>query len=153
VLAASFALIALYQRDAKRQDGPALRRPRKLYLGDPALAAIPGVLGGPAPTEGALVENAIAIALLRADRSALEGFAHPERLYYWRSADGREIDFLVTGPELVAMESKYAVRRSGKDYESITKAFGRGIMVSRRDVELGREVVTVPAGVLLALLG
>jgi predicted AAA+ superfamily ATPase len=55
--------------------------------------------------------------------------------------------------ELVAVESKYAVRRSGKDYESITKSFGRGIMVSRRDVELGREVLTVPAGVLLALLG
>ncbi len=153
VLAASFALIALYQRDAKRQDGPALRRPRKLYLGDPALAAIPGVLGGPAPAEGALVENAIAIALLRADRAALEGFAHPEHLYYWRSADGREIDFLVTDPTLIALESKYAARRSGKDYESISKAFGRGIMVSRRDTELDREVLTVPAGVLLALLG
>ena len=153
VLAASFALIALYQRDAKRQDGPALRRPRKLYLGDPALAAIPGVLGGPAPSEGALVENALAIALLRADRSALEGFAHPDHLYYWRSADGREVDFLVTEPALVAVESKYAAHRTGKDYESMTKAFGRGIMVSRRDVELDREVLTVPAGVLLALLG
>lgn len=153
VLAASFALIALYQRDAKRQDGPALRRPRKLYLGDPALAAIPGVLGGPAASEPALVENAIAIALLRADRAALEGFAHPEHLYYWRSADGREIDFLVTDPTLVALESKYAARRTGKDYESISKAFGRGIMVSRRDTELDREVLTVPAGVLLALLG
>lgn len=153
VLAASFALIALYQRDAKRQDGPALRRPRKLYLGDPALAAIPGVLGGPAASEPALVENAIAIALLRADRAALEGFAHPEHLYYWRSADGREIDFLVTDPTLIALESKYAARRSGKDYESISKAFGRGIMVSRRDTELDREVLTVPAGVLLALLG
>ncbi len=153
VLAASFALIALHQRDGKRQDGPALRRPRKLYLGDPALAAIPGVLGGPAPAEGALVENAIAIALLRADRSALEGFAHSDRLYYWRSADGREVDFLVTGPETVAVESKYAAHRTGKDYESITKAFGRGIMVSRRDTELDRDVLTVPAGVLLALLG
>lgn len=153
LLAASFALIALYQRDAKRQDGPALRRPRKLYLGDPALAAIPGVLGGPTAAEGALVENALAIALLRADRAALEGFAHPDRLYYWRSADGREVDFLVTHPELVAVESKYAVRRSGKDYESISKAFGRGIMVSRRDTELDRAVLTVPAGVLLALLG
>ena len=153
VLAASFALIALYQRDAMRQDGPALRRPRKLYLGDPALAAIPGVLGGPVPAEGGLVENAIAIALLRADRSALEGFAHPDHLYYWRSADGREVDFLVTDPVLVAIESKYAAHRTGKDYESMTKAFGRGIMVSRRDTELDREVVTVPAGVLLALLG
>ncbi|HEY3548961.1 MAG TPA: hypothetical protein VGK17_23045 [Propionicimonas sp.] len=73
----------------------------------------------------------------------------PSGLYYWRSADGREIDFLVTAPELAAAESKYAVRRTGKDYQSITKAFGRGTMVSRRDVELGREVVTVPAGVLL----
>ena len=153
VLAASFALIALYQRDAKRQDGPALRRPRKLYLGDPALAAIPGVLGGPAPSEGALVENALAIALLRADRAALEGFAHPDHLFYWRSADGREVDFLVTEPALVAVESKYAAHRTGKDYESMTKAFGKGIMVSRRDVELDRDVLTVPAGVLLALLG
>jgi len=153
VLAASFALIALYQRDAKRQDGPALRRARKLYLGDPALAAIPGVLGGPTAAEGALVENALAIALLRAGRAALEGFAHPGSLYYWRSADGREIDFLVTDPTTIAVESKYAVRRSGKDYESITKAFGQGIMVSRRDTELDRDVLTVPAGVLLALLG
>lgn len=153
VLAASFAVIALYQRDAKRQDGPALRRPRKLYLGDPALAAIPGMLGGPAPSEGGLVENALAIALLRADWAALEGFAHPDHLYYWRSADGREVDFLVTEPALVAVESKYAAHRTGKDYESMTKAFGRGIMVSRRDVELDREVLTVPAGVLLALLG
>ena len=153
VLAASFALIALYQRDAKRQDGPALRRPRKLYLGDPALAAIPGVFGGPAPSEGALVENALAIALLRADRAALEGFAHPDHLFYWRSADGREVDFLVTEPALVAVESKYAAHRTGKDYESMTKAFGKGIMVSRRDVELDRDVLTVPAGVLLALLG
>lgn len=35
----------------------------------------------------------------------------------------------------------------------MTKAFGKGIMVSRRDVELDRDVLTVPAGVLLALLG
>lgn len=138
------------RRQAPRRAGAA---PRKLYLGDPALAAIPGVLGGPAPVEGALVENALAIALLRADRSALEGFAHPDRLYYWRSADGREIDFLVADPALVAVESKYASHRTGKDYESLTKAFGRGIMVSRRDIELDRDVLTIPAGVLLALLG
>ena len=119
----------------------------------PALAAIPGVLGGPAPVEAALVENAHAIALLRADRSALEGFAHPGRLCYWRRANGREIDFLATDPPLVAVESKYASHRTGKDYESLTKAFGRGTMVSRRDTELDRDVLAVPAGVLLAFLG
>jgi predicted AAA+ superfamily ATPase len=154
VLAASFALIVLHQRDAKRQGGPALRRPRKLYFGDTALAAIPGMLGGPVATEGGLVENALAIALLRhAQRDALERFAHPDRLFYWRSNDGREIDFVVAEPQVLALESKYAERTTGKDYESITKAFGRGIMVTRRDVDVDQPVLTVPAGVLLALLG
>ena len=154
VLAASFALIVLHQRDAKRQGGPALRRPRKLYLGDPALASIPTVLGGPAASEGGLVENTLAIALLRhSERDALERFAHPDRLFYWRSNDGREIDFVVAEPEPIALESKYAERRTGKDYESISKAFGRGVMVTRRDVDVDHPVLTVPAGVLLALLG
>ena len=62
LLATSFALIVVHQRDQKRQGGAALRRPRKLYLGDPALASIPGALGGPTPSEGGLVENALAIA-------------------------------------------------------------------------------------------
>jgi predicted AAA+ superfamily ATPase len=88
----------VHQRDQKRQGGAALRRPRKLYLGDPALASIPAALGGPMPSDGGLVENALATALLRhTERDALERFSHPEHLYYWRSSDGREIDFLVTG--------------------------------------------------------
>lgn len=44
-------------------------------------------------------------------------------------------------------------RRPGKDYESIAKAFGRGVIVARRDVEVDAPILTVPAGVLLALLG
>jgi hypothetical protein len=119
----------------------------------PRARSHPGHARRPDWRRGALVENALAIALLRAGHAPLEGFARPGSLYYWPSADGREIDFLVTGPTTIAVESKYAVRRSGKDYESITKAFGRGIMVSRRDTELDRDVLTVPAGVLLAHLG
>lgn len=60
---------------------------------------------------------------------------------------------MVAEPQVVALESKYAERRTGKDYESIMKAFGRGIMVPRRDVDVDRPVLTVPAGVLLVLLG
>lgn len=154
VMAASFALIALHQRDPKRQAGPALRRPAKLYLGDPALAAIPSTLGGPSASAGGLVENALAIALLRhAERHALERFASPDRLHYWRSAQGREIDFVVHDQVPIAIESKYVERPTGKDYESMTKAFGRGVMVSRQAVDVERPVLTVPAGVLLALLG
>jgi predicted AAA+ superfamily ATPase len=112
------------------------------------------VLGGRVATEGGLVENALAIALLRhAQRDALERFAHPDRLFYWRSTDGREIDFVVVEPQVVALESKYAERTTGKDYESIAKAFGQGVMVTRREVDVDRPILTIPAGVLLALLG
>lgn len=34
----------------------------------------------------------------------------------------------------------------------MTKAFGRGIMLSRRTLDAERSILTVPAGVLLALL-
>lgn len=53
----------------------------------------------------------------------------------------------------IPLESKYASRPTGKDYESMTKAFGRGIMASRRTLDAERSILTVPAGVLLALLG
>ena len=60
---------------------------------------------------------------------------------------------MVAEPQVVALESKYAERTTGKDYESIAKAFGRGVMVTRRDVDVDQPVLTVPAGVLLTLLG
>jgi len=47
----------------------------------------------------------------------------------------------------------YASRPTGKDYESMTKAFGRGIMASRRTLDAERSILAVPVGVLLALLG
>ena len=42
---------------------------------------------------------------------------------------------------------------SGKDYESMSKAFGRGVMASRDTLVTDRPILTVPAGVLLASLG
>jgi predicted AAA+ superfamily ATPase len=120
----------------------------------PRGAAIPAALGGPTAPEPALVENLLAIALLRhTERDVLERFAAPEHVFVWRSADDREIDFLVDVGRPIPLESKYASRPTGKDYESMTKAFGRGIMASRRTLDAERSILTVPAGVLLALLG
>jgi hypothetical protein len=154
LLAKSFALVVLHQRDTKRQGGPSLTKGRKHYFGDTGFAAIPAALGGPTAPEPALVENLLAIALLRhTERNVLERFAAPEHLFVWRSADDREIDFLVDAGTPIPLESKYGSRATGKDYESMTKAFGRGIMVSRRTLDAERPILTVPAGVLLALLG
>lgn len=157
VLAQSFALIVLHERDPKRQGGPSLTKPRKLYFGDPAFAAIPQVLaGGPVAPISSLVENVLAVALFRhAERDALMSFREPSRIFLWRSSDGREIDFLVPAPSgIVPIESKFARKMDGKDYESMEKAFpGPGVMVSLANLLLDRRTLTVPAGVFLALLG
>lgn len=154
LLAASFALLVVHQRDPKAEGGPSLTKPRKIYFGDPGFARIPPLLGGPAPIDGPLVENVLAVALLRhSERDALERFATAQRLFVWRSSDGREIDFVVDGATPLPLESKYASRIGGKDYESIAKAYGRGVLVSRRALDVERPILTVPAGVLLALLG
>ncbi len=60
---------------------------------------------------------------------------------------------MVTGAETLAIESKYAQRITGKDRESISKAFGRGVLVTRRDLDVDKPVMSIPAGVLLAALG
>ena len=155
LLALSFGIIVLHQRDRKRQGGPSLTLPRKHYFGDPAFAAIPAAQGGPAAEISSLVENVLAVNLFRhVELNALESFAVPQRLFLWRSGRGREIDFVAeTGSSVVAVECKYRAEPSGKDYESMSKAFGRGVMASRTALFTDRPILTVPVGVLLVALG
>ena len=74
--------------------------------------------------------------------------------------DGELVDLLAKSFALVVLHQRDTKRqggpsltKGGKDYESMAKAFGRGIMASRRTLDEGRFILTVPAGVLLALLG
>ena len=48
LLAQSFGVIVLHQRDGKRQGGPSRTLPRKHYFGDPAFAVDPAAQDGPA---------------------------------------------------------------------------------------------------------
>lgn len=154
LLARSFGLIALHQEDPKRAGERSLTKRRKHYFGDTAFAAIPAALGGPIPKPEALVENLLAIALFRhVERNALEAFAAPRTLFLWRSSNDREIDFVVHGRPRLPVECKYGEEPRGKDYESMEKAFGRGILASRYRLSTDRAVLTVPVGVLLTAIG
>ena len=154
LLARSFGLIVLHQEDPKRAGERSLTKPRKHYFGDTAFAAIPGALGGPSPKPEALIENLLAVALFRhVERNALESFAAPRSLFLWRSSNDREIDFVVHGRAPLPIESKYAEEPRGKDYESMEKAFGHGILATRHTLATDRKVLTVPVGVLLAAIG
>lgn len=101
----------------------------------------------------ALVENLLALALFRAfDPEPMAHFEGTGAIFTWKSVNGREVDFLVDEHRPTPVQSVYGTKTRAKDYESLTKAFGRGLMVSRLVTDTERPVMTVPAGVLLALL-
>jgi predicted AAA+ superfamily ATPase len=164
------ALLVIHQHDPIRGGAPSLTRPRKVYLGDTGYAAIatdrPSVTADQTdqtePTTGqpgqtanlsGLVENLLALALFRAFEPTMMGhFDGSQAIFTWKSVNGREVDFVVDERRPTPIQSVYGTRTRAKDYESLTKAFGRGIMASRLVTDTERPVMTIPAGVLLALL-
>jgi predicted AAA+ superfamily ATPase len=119
-------------------------------------AAIPRVIqpAGPIPARAAMVENVVGVSLYRAaEREIVESFPLPQSLFYWRSRQGREIDFLSgTGSEKVPVEVKYQQTISGTDRLVIRNSFGRGIVLSSRDLDLDDPVRVIPVPLFLWLL-
>lgn len=88
------------------------------------------------------------------EREPVESFRLPQRLFYWRSKSGREVDFLARlGRKQIPVEVKYRDRVTGKDKEAIARSFGRGIILSRRTLDPEGPVAVIPAALFLGLLG
>lgn len=155
LLSEAFALLVTYFWDRGR-GRISLRKNKKLYLVDPLFAAIPRVIqpAGPIPARAAMVENVVGVSLYRAaEREIVESFPLPQSLFYWRSRQGREIDFLSgTGSEKVPVEVKYQQTISGTDKLAIRNSFGRGIVLSSRDLDLDDPVRVIPVPLFLWLL-
>ena len=152
-LADSFLLLIVYFREL---DGTvAARKGKKLYAVDPLIAQLPhAVEGSTAPELPPLVENLVAVALFRAcEADLIESFRLPQALCFWRTPRQREIDFLAgPRPHQVPVEVKYQNRVGAQDTLTIRNALGRGIVLSRHDLNLSGPVRIIPAAVFLALL-
>jgi len=137
-----------------------LSRDKKLYFADAllntlALARAPGLV----PDHPAVVENLVALALLRAvtPRDELaDAFNDPSALHVWGTSSGGEIDF-VCGSRGRAVAVEVAYRRSPdrRKAAALPKAFpGRPcIMVTRDSLEWHERYVLVPAALFLWALG
>ena len=67
----------------------------------------------------------------------VESFRLPQSLCFWRSSQGKEVDFLAgPRPHQVPVEVRYRNRVGAQDTLVIRNAFGRGIVLSRRDLLL-----------------
>lgn len=159
-LAEAFVLMMVYHWSIGGSFEP--RKQRKLYLIDPLIGRLPSKLepGSRLPNDDGLTESLVAVGLFR---SASEQVTQSEgamgALGYWRSRDGREIDFVVPDHSHNEHTARIPVEVKGDDSgeikgaaSSIQRAFGRGIIATRSVFNVDGDVLRVPVPVLLAAL-
>lgn len=157
-LAESFALLVIHYWDLRGSFEP--RKQRKVYFLDPLFADVHVAAASgarTAPPDGTL-EGIVASALFR---SASEHLTQSDptigSIGYWRSSDGREIDFVVDDPaslggvHRIPVEVKGdAAAGIGAAIASMRRTFKRGIVVTRSVFHAHDDVLVVPAAVFLA---
>ncbi len=155
-LAENFVLMSVYYWDVSGSFAP--RKQRKVYFMDPLFSAIPLEFspGARRPAIAGVVENMVAVGLYRsAATSLVQAEPEPGSLGYWKSSNGRELDFVVPSKT----SNRFAVEVKG-DADSalaharaaISRSFKRGVVVSRTRYAWDSEVPVIPAAVLLAVL-
>ena len=158
-LTACYQVLVLYfwRPDSGSSD---LSRDKKLYFADPLLNTL-ALAGAPGLTADhpAMVENLIALALLRAatPREELaDAFNDPSALHVWGTSSGGEIDFVHgSRKRAVAVEVAYQRSPDRRKAAALPKAFpGRPcIMVTRDKLEWHERYALVPAALFLWALG
>jgi predicted AAA+ superfamily ATPase len=134
---------------------PKERSQSKWYFTDPLLAKLPSDLGaGTPPDLTALSEQQLAVALLRALEEEWPGAAmRHDRLLYYRSRTGAEIDFLSASFAATCVESKFVDRGWGRAFQTI-EASGRknGVVATRSGLKRHGGGWALPAGLVAFLL-
>jgi predicted AAA+ superfamily ATPase len=128
----------------------------KWYFTDPRLARLAADLGaGSPPNDTVLSEQQIALALLRAlDRESPGAAVRHDRLLYYRSGTGAEIDFVSPSFSSSCVESKFVDRGWGRAFQTIG-ASGRtsGIVATRSGAREHNCGWALPAGLVAFLFG
>lgn len=127
----------------------------KWYFTDPRLAGLAADFGAGSPPDAtALSEQQLAVALLRALEEESPGAAvRHDRLLYYRSRTGAEIDFVSASFPASCVESKFVDRGWGRAFQTI-EASGRsaGVVATRSGVQRHDGGWALPAGLVAFLL-
>ncbi len=133
---------------------PNERAQRKVYFTDPLLARLAGAVDGSRaePSVSKLSEQQVGVALGRAiDTAAPGSFVRGGQLMHMRTVTKAEIDFV--GPDLDGcVEGKYVDTGWRGEAQTARANFGRGILATRRVLELDDAIWAVPAPILAWLL-
>jgi predicted AAA+ superfamily ATPase len=120
----------------------------------PFLAHLPARLapGVSTPDQTRLAEAALAAAIFRSvEGDVVDRFGQPGRVYFYRSANGAEVDFVVpAGP--YAAEAKYIDRASIGGARAMVANFGGGLLLTRSAIDIQPGVTILPAAIFAWLL-
>lgn len=134
---------------------PKPRSQSKWYLTDPILARLAPRFGaGTAPDVSALSEQQVGLAILRAlERRSPGAVIRHDRLLYYRSTTGAEIDFVSPDFMTTCVESKFVDRAWGRAFQTI-EASGRsaGIVATRSGMQDHRAGWALPAALIAYVL-
>jgi len=78
-----------------------------------------------------------------------EGLSNLQNVGYWYSSNGKEIDFIVNG---IPIEVKYQNVINRSDVMTIKKTFGKGIILSKKTLDLSGEVKVIPVHIFLSMI-
>jgi predicted AAA+ superfamily ATPase len=138
----AFLLATIYSFDSGR-GRVAMKKDKKYIWIDPALGyAAQYLKHGAAAKEETRAEWTVGAHLLRQHEHRLwEGLTAPRHVFTWKSSKGNEIDFLVVDhvtKTKFPVEVKYQNNIEAADFQSMEKAFGQGLLVTK-DIILERE--------------
>jgi predicted AAA+ superfamily ATPase len=152
-LADSFLLYLVRALD--RSHGVASpRKEKQVYFADPFLrSALCEEQGLAGISLGLQVEAAVGSHLLRLfEREPEEGWSLLKQVYYWRSARGQEVDYVIHRPSGdLPVEVKYQGSIQASDLATMRRSFGSGILITKQDVFFRDGIFGVPAAVFLLL--
>ena len=128
----------------------------KLYAADPLLARLMHVRNQHRPDVDptALAEMQIGMAVRRRQVAGGASWTGEDRLFYWRTATRKEIDFVSDDLGGAAIEGKYTEERWRQESATVNASEWRGVLATRNmlDAESRDKAWAVPAALLAFLI-
>jgi len=153
----SFTVYYLEHFDKNKLTGnPA--KDKKLYFFDPFYYhIISKIINLPyiKINKSTLIESLIGAHLIRNfEQGIYQGFSNIEKIFYWKSTKGKEIDFILcrSKNDIIPIEVKYQNIINPIDYITVKKSFKKGIVASKNNFTIEKDIVILPASCFLYLL-
>jgi len=153
ILSDSYILYFLQALDTNK-NLPKLRKGKKIYPFDPVISTVLLKYHPHLKIEDSgLIEAVVGSHLVRKSRFVSSGLSSISDLFYWQSKAGKEVDFVFLDQEgLQSIEVKYQNHVTLRDSITMIRHFNNGLLLSRKDFEIGPNVLMLPVSWFLAMI-